>query len=289
CLLPLMGTHLALVTTTPWHWRRGSHWTSGQMRRWQVTLRRAALVASTWAVCWCFMGRIGGVSAPGTPERSLRLRPQRRLLGTLMDPSAWQRDQFVCETLDGWLPSVPPKTSLVALEIEPLSSRYWPYLRPADCKWYMDKIFAVGELITTRIEEKAAKEMKATAEGMRAKLEVIEWKKRGLPIEVKPGSVDLGLMADGAFQALGPKRTEAALKRMHIMLKNSGRFYIVANQQDEQFGFRGDKLDLGFEPELLRKLGWQIRSSKRDHGLVVAYLCKRRVKTVKRPRTAFKD
>ena len=29
----------------------------------------------------------------------------------------------VCETLDGWLPSVPPKTSLVALEIEPLSSR----------------------------------------------------------------------------------------------------------------------------------------------------------------------
>ena len=32
----------------------------------------------------------GGVSAPGTPERSLRLRPQRRLLGTLMDRLAGQ-------------------------------------------------------------------------------------------------------------------------------------------------------------------------------------------------------
>eukprot|EP00434_Breviolum_minutum_P034386 symbB.v1.2.030434.t1/scaffold3430.1/size56932/1 len=62
---------------------------------------------------------------------------------------------------------------------------------------------------------------------------------------------------------------------MHIMLKNSGRFYIVANEKDEKIALRG-QLDIGFEPEMLLKLGWEIRASKRDHGLVVAWLSKRR-------------
>lgn len=196
-------------------------------------LRRRELIVTLGLVLapsWCFS--CGG-SFPGNADAQ-RLLPQRRFFGSLLDPSSFQRETFVCETLDRWLPSPPPKSSMVALEIEPESSRYWPYLRPADCKWYMDRIYVVGELYGERLQKKEMQEMAATAEGMGASLRALVWRKAGIPSEVKPGSIDMGLMSDGAFTALGPKQTEAALKRMKIMLKNSGRFYIVANEKDEK-------------------------------------------------------
>ncbi|CAL1149235.1 unnamed protein product [Cladocopium goreaui] len=241
-------------------------------KMWRLRRQEFIAILGFVTASWCFS--CWGMPFPGNADAQ-RLLPQRRFFGSLLDPSSFQRETFVCETLDRWLPSPPPKSSMVALEIEPESSRYWPYLRPADCKWYMDRIYVVGELYGERLQKKEMQEMAATAEGMGASLRALAWRKAGIPSEVKPGSIDMGLMADGAFTALGPKKTEAALKRMYIMLKNSGRFYIVANEQDEKMALRG-QLDIGFEPEVLLKLGWQIRASKRDHGLVVAYLTKRR-------------
>eukprot|EP00913_Durusdinium_trenchii_P022459 g21096.t1 len=199
----------------------------------------------------------------------------------------------------------------------------------------MDKIIAVGELYAERIEKKAMEEMAATAEGMGAQLQAVVWRKAGIPNKLKPSSVDIGLMADGAFAALGPKQTEVRKgsgqwrklgklfpilpgraeanvhaaegaaeiisksfqgRNEYLSLQNSGHFFLVATEEDEkarpgllnnllapnflrsQMALRG-QLDIGFEPAMLQKLGWEIRASRRDHGLVVAWLAKRKKPT----------
>jgi len=199
---------------------------------------------------------------------------QRKLLGNMLDPSFWQQDSFVGDALNGWAPKYPPKTEVTLVEIEPSSGRYWPYLRPSGCKWYMDEIFIVGENVFN-LEPRITSYMKTSARDLGAAFEACKWsRKAGVPPEIQPGSVDLGLISDGTCAKLGTKGTEAAMRRMFIMLKNSGRFFIVATDEDEQFGFQ-EQLVLGFEPAMLKKIGWQIQAVKRDEGIVVAYLAKR--------------
>ncbi|CAE7618256.1 unnamed protein product [Symbiodinium necroappetens] len=245
----------------------------------------AVVVSSSWIaldkLAWCFGG--GGMASRNYARAHLQ---QRQLFGGFLDPSDWQRDSFVGEALSLWLPSYPPKTEVVALEVEPSSDRYWSYLKPEKCKWYMDKIVAVGEKVGD-LEERTLMFMKATANDMGADFQALTWKKAGVPAEIQLGSIDIGLMSDGTFTELGAKGTEAALRRMFLMLKNSGRFFVIANTDDEQFGFR-EQLVLGFEPAVLKRVGWQIQAAKRDNGVVVAYLAKRRATGAKKSRRITK-
>ncbi|CAE7414955.1 eryA [Symbiodinium natans] len=228
----------------------------------------AAMVASTcWmsgaALAWCF-----GASSPFALRKPARAPlSQRRFFGDLLDPSVWERDSFVADSMSPWLPSYPPRTEVVALEVEPSSGRYLSFLRPENCKWYMEKVVIVGENLG-ELDGRTLEVMKRTASEMGAGFEALPWKKAGVPPQIKLGSVDIGLMSDGACAKLGAKGTEAALRRMFLMLKNSGRFFIIANSDDEQIGFR-EQLVLGFEPAVLKKIGWQIQAAKRDNGVVV--------------------
>ncbi|CAE7840899.1 eryA [Symbiodinium sp. CCMP2592] len=119
----------------------------------------SAMVSTSWIasdkLAWCFGG--GGMASRSCARAHLQ---QRQLFGGFLDPSDWQRDSFVGESLSLWLPSYPPKTEVVALAVEPSSDRYWSYLKPEKCKWYMDKIVAVGEKVGD-LEERTLMFMKA--------------------------------------------------------------------------------------------------------------------------------
>ncbi|CAE8665202.1 unnamed protein product [Polarella glacialis] len=257
--------------------------TLGRRQHWRPLHALLLALLAVWCGSACFVSSqsAGGFGVGVEPMRRVLL-PQRHFFkGSFLDPVGYQRDAHVCESLDNWLPNPPRKTKLLAMELEPVNSRYWSFLKPTECRWILDKFVVFGREID-QLDEKVTGEFRASAGGLGAKLMEVTWKKAGLPTQFgKTGIIDMGLISDGTMARLARERSgvagvEASLRKMHQALKTTGRFYFVADEEDEKAlgGTFLGALDVGFEAAVLKRIGFEVVASSRNHGLVVGYMVK---------------
>lgn len=200
----------------------------------------------------------------------LALLIQRRFFQSFLPGSlTWNREAFVCKVLDDYLPKPKPKSSLTALELEPEDGRYWAYLRPPGCKWYLDRVIALGTEMEN-MPDGILDSMAQQANGIFSKAVFLSWKPPS-PFGVPKGSLDFVLMADGAPARLG-SRLARAMAEVEKALKPGGRLFIAADETDERL--LGMRLDVGWEPKTnsaMANLKLKLVASQRDDNAELVF------------------
>lgn len=200
-----------------------------------------------------------------------------------MDPRVWRKEGHVSEVFDRILPKKVDDECRV-LALEPADDRYWAFLNPPKPIWRFKEFVVVSRSIVG-IGDRPLGNMAATASGLKAAFKAIVWKGDAFT-GVASSSVDIALLTEGALTRLfkgpnGRNNLELALVQLKRTLKPNGRLFFIADEFDEEaFGGTGS-LDLGSEPRLLKKVGFQINYSLRQFGLVVGYMVKATAKSIR--------
>jgi len=202
----------------------------------------------------------------------LRTRTSRGFFqGTWADPVYWQKQTFVCETLDVLLPKAQPKAKLQALEIEPKDGKYIAYLKPDDPSWYLDKYFAIGQF--KGFDDNGMNELRkeALAQGAAPKFQA--WSIATQRFQLESGSIDMVLFSDGAMKRLGAL-LEPALLEVKRVLRDSGRFFFVFDDVDEELS--GSSFEVGLKGSIIDRIGFELVAANRGEcGVVVGYFRKK--------------
>jgi len=205
----------------------------------------------------------------------------RRLFqNTWVDPGYWQKQFFVCEALDPMLPKMSKltrKLNMTVVEINPIDAKYVNFLKPTDTTdknaWYLDHCHFIGSNVGVdgSNEQNLKKEMMAL--GAQAYFQL--WNKPTQKWNLMKRAVDMVLLSDGATTSLGPL-LESALLEARRVLKDAGRFYIVANHEDELC--LGGSFENGLMGSVVDKCGFELIAAKRgDCGVVVGCIMKKKV------------
>jgi len=241
-------------------------------------LRPLLCAAAAAAACWAALPSPASfaarsfVAAPALFRRRSdpAARTCRRFFEKL-NPDYWRKENFICEALDSYLPPAKKGALLKVVEIEPEDARYWVYLKPLDKGYYIEEVSAVGSTIDD-MDDGALGRMKEAATSIGAKCNFVAWRKSHWPFGVQKGSIDIMFIADGTIKRLGP-RLENALRQARLSLKKQGRFFFIANEEDEKCLRALMENDFNGR-SVMDQFGFKIVTSVREFGLSVGYMQK---------------
>lgn len=207
----------------------------------------------------------------------------RQLFGdNLANPGWVDRQMFIAQTLEGILPKARPKTELKAVVLEPPKGKsYCAYLKPASGQWYLGEYYAItysDEISSEAAKLEIIKDVRV--QGVSGYFQTMlsansRW-------EIPPSSIDMVMICDGGLVRMQSQANiEAALREAKKALKPGGRFYIIADAEDQKL-IRGGEFATGLVGTLFDEVGFELvlarQGSNFDKDIVVGYMRKKGLK-----------